>query len=1591
MRTCVTAVLLLAAARPLGAATLTVDDDGPADYNNIQAALAAAAPGDTVSVADGVYTGPGNRALDPVGKAVTIASVNGPARCVIDCQHRDRAFYFHSTETANTVVDGFTMVHGYTQQGGAVACTGRTSPTIRNCVIRDNYALSRGGGISCEYEAAPVVDSCWIYANVADYSGGGVDVAYGTVTLTRCTFSRNFSRGSGGGLCARDADVRVTDCTFARNQASGEGGGIYGDQSTATLTNSVFTDNIGSSGGALSLAYQGTTAFVTNCTLRGNGAGQRGGGIYCTQGAKLTATNSIFAAHTQHAILAYWEPELTFRNCLFSNNEPADYRDELSGAICTGGEQIDALSERNGQNFSADPGFALADDVRLVQGSACIDRGTNDVAGQLPPYDADGSLRTIDGDGDGAAVTDVGAFEYNPARPAIGASPVDIEFVQETDGAEPAPTAVEIRNSGGGTLTWQAAGDAPWLSVEPAAGVSSDQAGRITVTAHTRDLTQGLYQATLTITDPEAVNSPRHVLVTLRVKGTLRVPGQFATIQAALNAAMEGETVEIGPGTYAECLTLRKRVSLIGSGMPVIAVPSDRGEPGITLTAAGCIVDGVQIVGGPAGIRISSADNTVANNTITEAGTGLEMTGEPRGTTQASRNVLLNNEISHCRTAGLVIQYGTENTLRNNHLHDNPENLRVTVFQTTDYAQDIDTSNMLDGQPIYYLVGQSNLTIGAATNAGCVVAVDCANLTIADLTVGHNSHGVLFVNTRNSRVERVVARQNVGAGIRLENSPNNTLAGNQVSACQYGIYLYRSGGNTLQDNRMNDNEFNFVCDGAASADYRQSVATSNRADGKPIYYLLDQTRITLNRSTNAACVFAVDCSDIRVCDLTLEDNGAGVTLVNTPASTIENVIVRHHALGGILLRTSDRCTIRRCAISDNADGIYISGSADVSLDSVRTCYNRQGVRASNSKLSVTNCYISINNSGGISLENRSTADILNCTICSNSGPAYAYPEPGGISLDYSTQATLANTILWGNSPRQIAAQAPIIVSYCDVQGGYQGEGNIDVPPMLTPDGHLRLGSPCIGKGRTRGDYAPYDMDGERRPPQGGIDIGADEYLDEDSDGLPDWWELRYFRDPTVAGTGEDQDEDGHTNLAEYELYSSEPNVPAAIYYIDAARPDDGNDGLSWETAKKTIQAAIELADNSDRVYVAPGVYEENVTTLGRLVLLQGLDVADPAVVAETVLAGTLTIDSGETPGCTIAGLTISNPLATGLLCSGSSPTIRNCLITGNRCSTWRQGGITLLNAAPTLQQCTISGNLGAERGAGIYCQSSAPRLRNCVIAGNLANRGYGGDGSALYLEQSNVLMENCTIAENVSAQRSYYYTAYGSAIWCETSSLQIVNSILWNPPLPNQVMGNDSSVRIRYSDVQSNTQPMPGLALETGCIAVDPCFVAPGGWDADPLYGAGHWTQGDYHLKSAGWRWIPYLSHGAHWVWDGQTSRCIDAGSPGDALGDEPITISGDPAQEWGINLRVDMGAYGGTAEASMAPRGWALRADINNDGIVNLPDFGHLGEAFEARGREPADVSRDAEVDYADLSRLADDWLRVTDWSRWKPNRPRP
>ncbi len=137
---------------------LYVDDDncpGPGNgseaepYCSIQTAIDNAVDTDEIVVADGIYTGPGNRDIDFGGRLISLRSANGPDNCIIDCQAKaidpHRGFWFHSSESSDAVLAGFTIRNGFVEDpepgGGGILCE-NSSPTIINCMIIENTAGS---------------------------------------------------------------------------------------------------------------------------------------------------------------------------------------------------------------------------------------------------------------------------------------------------------------------------------------------------------------------------------------------------------------------------------------------------------------------------------------------------------------------------------------------------------------------------------------------------------------------------------------------------------------------------------------------------------------------------------------------------------------------------------------------------------------------------------------------------------------------------------------------------------------------------------------------------------------------------------------------------------------------------------------------------------------------------------------------------------------------------------------------------------------------------------------------------------------------------------------------------------------------------------------------------------------------------------------------------------------------------------------------------------------------------------------------------------------------------------------------------------
>ena len=330
-------LLALAAAAPALAATIRV----PADQPTLQAGLDAAAPGDTVLAAPGVYLGPANRNLDFAGKSVVLRSSAGAATTIIDPQNATFGFNFHSGETAAAVVDGFTIRHATdgTYYGGAVFSTG-ASPTFKRCTFTQNQA-NQGAGIYCEWSSMALID-CDFSGNSAANWGGGVYFLNSSPTLTNCSFSGN-AAAIGAGLYFSGGAGTVTGCTFTGNAAANAGGGIFCRNSASpTITGCTFGGNSANHGGGI--ACNNASPFLDRSGFTTNTAINMGGAVYAEYGPTLQATGCMFSGNRTTAPSETWPgggaiysfiAALALSGCSFSGNS-AHGQYALGGAIHCG-------------------------------------------------------------------------------------------------------------------------------------------------------------------------------------------------------------------------------------------------------------------------------------------------------------------------------------------------------------------------------------------------------------------------------------------------------------------------------------------------------------------------------------------------------------------------------------------------------------------------------------------------------------------------------------------------------------------------------------------------------------------------------------------------------------------------------------------------------------------------------------------------------------------------------------------------------------------------------------------------------------------------------------------------------------------------------------------------------------------------------------------------------------------------------------------------------------------------------------------------------------------------------------------------------
>lgn len=434
---------------------------------------------------------------------------------------------------------------------------------------------------------------------------------------------------------------------------------------------------------------------------------------------------------------------------------------------------------------------------------------------------------------------------------------------------------------------------------------------------------------------------------------------------------------------------------------------------------------------------------------------------------------------------------------------------------------------------------------------------------------------------------------------------------------------------------------------------------------------------------------------------------------------------------------------------------------------------------------------------------------------------------------------------------------------------------------------------------------------------------------------------------------------------------------------------------------ETIQDAIDAAVDGSRIVVADGVYtgpyNRDLDFCGKQIVLESENGPEKCIIDCLGQGRGFYFHNGEDANSVVRGFTIRNGLAIvsyreinvdgggGMLVKNSSPCIINCRFSQNQCIAYEYlptltvimgegGGLLLFNSDAQVTGCSFTENQAYEGGAvciyNEYNVEARSIIKNCIMSGNTASVGAGIYSS---WTMTAAQISFCTIVGN----RNLIYEG-GSGIY--GGNLHIKNSILWGNGSGGEYAQINENFLINYSCVQGWTGQLGGI----GNFGQVPKFVKPGYWlieESEPYQDLIYtWIEGDYHLQSEGWRWD---RQAGRWTYDDVTSPCIDTGNPADELGEELPYVPIDPTGIFGKSLRVNMGAYGGTDQASLAPAERLLLTDLTNDGTADLEDLIHLSSRwlrhdydsfFKAKG---TDFTRDNVINLPDLACLSAEWMK--------------
>ncbi len=997
-----------------------------------------------------------------------------------------------------TIIDGSTSREG---EAAYHVVVGAYDSTLDGFKITGGNGTEgyQGGGMYNKLSAITVAN-CTITGNSAS-SGGGVSNVLSSATFTKCTFTDNVSIGTGGAVYSRSSSLTFTNCAFDGN-TSGRGGAVYDSYSSMTYTDSFFARNsVSDLGGGI--CSRNSSQSLTNCVFAGNTASVRGGAIYNSYSspALVNCTITDNSAYSGGGIWNY-DSSPTLVNCIVWENQGGEINHyseifrSFNGAVAVASySNIKGGYEGEG-NIDVNPLFfdIKGGDLRIAPDSPSVDSGTIDGAPDsdywgVPRPQGDGidmgayEVPTIDHDVDGDTIPDIVEGDDDGDQDGLGNS---VDADSDDDGIFDLNEGIGDMDQDGlpSYLDDDSDGDGILDSVEGADDADGD--GRINLLDLDSD-GDGFWDAYEGTQDSDSDGIPDYIDLDSDGDGVLD----------------ENEPVVI-------------HVNLANTG---------GGEDGTSWATAFTTLQ-------PA---IDIRNHTGNTEVWVAGGTyGEQRTSYPHNDTTNTGSVIIYED------AHIYGGFAGHETLRDE--RDWKRNPTI-----------IDGSTSRDGEAAYHVViGSDNSTLDGFTITGGSGTYEYPGGGMYNDFSSPTLTNCTFIG--NSSSSNAAGMYNNYCSPTLTNCTftDNSAPGPERSQGG-GMYNYWSSP-TLTNCTFTDNTTNYS--GGAVYSVNSSPTFTNctfdgnvSARGGAVYNTASiSTLISTSSATLTNCRFTNNSA--LATPGSRSGGGAIWNLRSYPTLLNCTFTGNLAALGGGIYNYESSPSLTDCTFSANSNsGMYNYMNSSPSLANCTFENNSaddggSGMHNYWSSPTLINCIFFRNSAeadGGGIWNLGSSPTLANCTLTDNSAAS-----GGGINNDDNSYPIVTNCILWGNEGGEIYnyTEAVRVVSYSNVQGGYDGEGNIDSDPIFVDpengDFRLQADSPCIDTGTL--DGAPdTDIRGTHRPVGDGVDMGAYEYTpasDVNFDGMVNAVDVQHVIN-AVLGLDSDYDcdinDDGKLDAADIQL------------------------------------------------------------------------------------------------------------------------------------------------------------------------------------------------------------------------------------------------------------------------------------------------------------------------------------------------------------------------------------------------------------------------------------------------------------------------